>query len=468
MVLSPAELQRIKSESIRTPIEQTLLDRKQNEQELAKLQEIAKKQTAHIMQLEEARKANPPPSEIDVEAKQKNDELLAKAQRQLEENEDEIKRLNELILNAKCMAIREAQIAEKKTITHAEKQEQERLDAMMEAARIRDIERIHERDLKIKEESKKSVAIIKQQIKDREEAAILEAERKEQEANVSVRQWKEQDEREEHKKLEKKKKQREHLHQVQQANLENTERKKVQKEQAKEEDLRIIQYLVEKNKKEEEREVQEKLKKQEKEKEMARLLALQKTMQDKRSEQDALRAKRASEAYEREWRRKEKELALKKIEQENQLREARLKQQQDREHVIAVEAFKMKQEFFDMLKSQKDNEAKEKNDKLRKSELTHQYATEIKSQINKRETERKKERETVMAESQKFKKEQQEKKSHLDVVKARKLQELRDLGIPEKYCNEIRRQMKDLEKQKISNQPMIEKKAAKTEGKAKK
>ncbi len=46
----------------------------------------------------------------------------------MEEQEDEIKQLNEMILAAKCHAIREAQIAEKQVILHEIKQEELRLD----------------------------------------------------------------------------------------------------------------------------------------------------------------------------------------------------------------------------------------------------------------------------------------------------------------------------------------------------
>jgi hypothetical protein len=215
---------------------------------------------------------------LDIEAQQRSKELLAKAQRQLEEDEDEIKRMNELILHAKCMAVREAQMAEKQTIAEAERFEQDRLDAMMEAARIQDIERIHERDQRIKLESKKSVAIIQQQIKEREEAAILDAERKEQEARNNVKLWAEQDHVEEEKMVLKKKKQKEHLLQVQQANIENTQRRKLAKETARQEDQKILQYLLEKDRQEEEREQQEKKKKADKEKEIARLLAQQKNV----------------------------------------------------------------------------------------------------------------------------------------------------------------------------------------------
>ena len=62
------------------------------------------------------------------EAKAKNEAILKDAQRQMEEQEDEIKQLNEMILSAKCHAIREAQIAEKRAIHDELKQEEARLD----------------------------------------------------------------------------------------------------------------------------------------------------------------------------------------------------------------------------------------------------------------------------------------------------------------------------------------------------
>lgn len=50
------------------------------------------------------------------EAKEKSQYLLQKAHEQMEEQEDEIKKLNELILNAKCHAIRDNQLIEKMEI----------------------------------------------------------------------------------------------------------------------------------------------------------------------------------------------------------------------------------------------------------------------------------------------------------------------------------------------------------------
>ena len=51
----------------------------------------------------------------------------------MEEQEDEIKQLNEMILSAKCHAIREAQLTEKKIIKQELKAEEARLDEVRPA-----------------------------------------------------------------------------------------------------------------------------------------------------------------------------------------------------------------------------------------------------------------------------------------------------------------------------------------------
>jgi hypothetical protein len=59
------------------------------------------------------RQKNKKMSELDRETLEKTNHLLAKAQMQLEEQEDEIKHLNELILYAKCVTIRDNQVDQK-------------------------------------------------------------------------------------------------------------------------------------------------------------------------------------------------------------------------------------------------------------------------------------------------------------------------------------------------------------------
>ena len=55
----------------------------------------------------------------------------------LAEQDDEIKKLNESVLNAKCHAIRDLQLREKGELQEAMEDEQHRLDLMMEVERTR-------------------------------------------------------------------------------------------------------------------------------------------------------------------------------------------------------------------------------------------------------------------------------------------------------------------------------------------
>ena len=64
----------------------------------------------------------------------------------MEEQDDEIKKLNEVILNAKCHAIRDAQLREKKEIDEAMMEEEKRLDLMMEVDRVKALKEYVERE----------------------------------------------------------------------------------------------------------------------------------------------------------------------------------------------------------------------------------------------------------------------------------------------------------------------------------
>ena len=67
------------------------------------------------------------------EAKEQSKDLLANARAQLAEQEDEIKKLNEAILNAKCHAIRDAQLREREEILRAMQEEEVRGDPVVRA-----------------------------------------------------------------------------------------------------------------------------------------------------------------------------------------------------------------------------------------------------------------------------------------------------------------------------------------------
>lgn len=66
--------------------------------------------------------------------------------------------------------------------------------------------------------------------------------------------------------------------------------------------------------------------------------------------QDALRAKRNQEVADREWRRKEKEKAQKKLQTETQLRQCRMDQMAAKEHERAVQIQRDQAEFQKILR----------------------------------------------------------------------------------------------------------------------
>jgi len=145
-------------------------------------------------------------------------------------------------------------------------------------------------------------------------------------------------------------------------------------------------------------------------------------MADKQAEKDALRAQRAYEAYEREWRRKEKETAEKQAQLEKEIREERSRQQQSREKAIALESQKLKEQFFTSLEQQKNLEAKIKAEALHKAEMNRQYAHEVQAQIKEKELLRKKNREDFFLEGVRMAQERNEKKAKIDAIKERKIQ----------------------------------------------
>ncbi|VDQ13843.1 unnamed protein product [Trichobilharzia regenti] len=74
-------------------------------------------------------------TDLEEETRKQAEVLLQKALEQRQDQEDEIKALNEWILNAKIQAIRDEQILEKGQIKKEMAVEELRLDNMMELAR---------------------------------------------------------------------------------------------------------------------------------------------------------------------------------------------------------------------------------------------------------------------------------------------------------------------------------------------
>merc|ERR1712195_289865 len=130
---------------------------------------------------------------------------------------------------------------------------------------------------------------------------------------------------------------------------------------------------------------------------------------DKKAELDALRAKRAMEQAERDWRQKERASIQKQQSQNKMLSQARTQQKKEKERRLETVAKSERNEFDRILKVQRDAAAVEEEKECQKQE------------------------------ARKLRKEIQKEKGHLERIKDRKIQELSQMGIPDKYLIELAR-----------------------------
>lgn len=391
--------------------------------------------------LDLARVKNAALSDLEVEAKEKAEHLLSRANALRLEQEDEIKHLNEMILNAKCHAIRDAQILEKGQISRELVDEEKRLDNMMEVDRQSSIRIQEEIERQRKDEQLMGAAKLMEQIHENEQERLFELERKDQE-NIQMQRYVEKLMEEDQAAVEKKHDEQIKLREeLNKANRDILRRKDIKKEQEKMEEHKVLEYQKKKAEREAAFEKEQERIRIEKEKETARLRALQERAKDEQSERDALRAKRAQEQTEREWRTKEAAEVRKKAETEAMLEEARHKQMMQKEHYLAVQAQRERQEFERVLRAQKELVEREKREELevRKKRLTH--ADDVRAQIRRKEQERIAERNAFFEEGVKLDEEARARRARLDEVKRKKLTELRDAGIPDKYLAGVERKV---------------------------
>lgn len=394
-----------------------------------------------MKQMDLTRRKNEKLNDLEEEAKERAQHLLEKANEQRQEQEDEIKYLNELILNAKCHAIRDAQILEKGIVRKEMMDEEKRLDSMMEVDRVNALKIHEEIENTRKDERLLGAMTLMEQIQENEQEKLLELEKKDME-NIAMQKYLEKLCAEEAEQLEKKREAASQLREdLNKANNAMLQRKEMAKEQERALDLKVLDFQKQKAEREAAYEKEVEQKRIEKEREVGRLRALQERARDEQAERDALRAKRAQEQTEREWRQKEAEEARKKAEQEAMLTEARAVQMENKEHFLAVQAQRDRSEFERVLRAQKELVEKDKREEEEQMRRRRLYADDVRTQIREKEQIRISERNAFFEEGHKLNEEAKMRRSKLDEVKQKKLNELREIGIHEKYLAQVERKI---------------------------
>lgn len=387
------------------------------------------------------RMQNKPKNDLEKEAQEQQQEQIERYRLQKLENDDEIRHLNELILEAKCHAIRDAQIQEKHDIAKELQVENDRLDGMMEVDRIAALRQQEEVARLRKASRQRGAAMIMDQIHTNESEKLMEKDRRDNEAKMmqaNQQTLQLQDLAEiETRKLQQKEMQKE----IDIINEATQQAKQLRLEQDRIAEERVAAYQKQKEKRE--REVEEEMSRirLEKELETAKLRKAQEKASDLQAEKDALRAKRHEEHTEREYRRKVREEAAKKAVVEAEMAFAREEQIQAKRHLSAVQAARERAEFDkDKRESQKEIEKMEALNEVRQMNL-RKYAEDVKNQIGEREGQRINDRKAFFEETITKNKELEEINKRLKDVKLGKLKALHESGVPEKYVHEVARRI---------------------------
>ncbi|MEW5310671.1 MAG: hypothetical protein WDW38_002447 [Sanguina aurantia] len=402
-------------------------------------QAVSKARKEKMLKLEEEARKQAKPTETEMLKRQVDGATLDKASAMLEEQKDEVKHMNQMVLYSKCVTIRDAQIEEKKSMMVEEEEEQRRLDLMMEVERIRALGQYEERERQRVEERRRGSKVLEEQIAGRERERVRLEELRDVERLQMLREIERLKQEEMQVVIEKKIMAKALLEEVASSNAEQIRRKEFMKTREKEEDMKITEYIRAKDRREAAHATEKQRIAHEKELETARLRAQQERAADKASELDELRARRYQEAKEREWRTKEKAAAERQAAMMLELADARSAQQNAKLKQRAEMAQVEQHEFMRVLSVSRAKEAEELQQTAATLSINGRYKEELLAQIQANEEKRKKDRQEHLEEGEQIRANAEKERARLQTIKARKLHDLEEAGVPSKYRAELER-----------------------------
>ncbi len=376
-------------------------------------------------------------SELEKENLANNKSLKDKAKKLLDENTDEAKDLNKLIMYAKVASTRDKQQEETKFKENEYKKYNEKLDLLMEIERLKELQLQEEREKTRKDQQLAGALVIIDQIKERDYERSKALDQKEREKIIMLRQVKDMEDEEKRISELKKKEAAKLAKEVEETNMKASEIKERKKIEEKELELKIHEYNVNKTKREEEELAEKKRIQEEKEKEVQKLRERQERAKDKASELDAIRAKRAFEEAERQAREKErKEIEFRKKMVEELMRANEI-QKLDKEQRLSEQAKIEKEEYSKIIEAQLKNQEDERRKEEDRVRMRYDHNGELRRQIKVREEHDKQKRREELEEGRKMKQKVLDIKTNIERIKEEKLSQLKALNVQEKYITPL-------------------------------
>ncbi|RNF27192.1 flagella associated protein [Trypanosoma conorhini] len=378
----------------------------------------------------------------DIEEEQQQRLHLERAKNLIDEQFEEVRAMNQIVMEAKCLAIRNAQLMEKKRGKEAERKQEEELDQMMVLESKRAQRLYEEREREQVEGRKKNLAVIRAQLEEREIDRIRKLEAHQQEQEAMTRHIERLREEEAAEKLRRQEAARRLMEDAALSNAEQIKLKKRQQELELEEERQVLEYIKAKEERERRFAEEQQRIRDEKEREVARLRAQQQRVQDKQAELDEIRAKRAQEAHARETRRKEKERKENERAILQELARVREQQMEERKRIKAEQHQQELEELEHIVAVQKLALEKDRERKARARHLHEENSLAVLKQIMEVEERRRRERHEHVAEGNNLLMQMRDREAAIEAIRQRKLAELEELGVPEEYTKALTKKIK--------------------------
>ena len=142
---------------------------------------MARTKKEKMIKLDEDRAKKVQPSVLAQEEMQRSNQILSKAQMQLDEQHDDVKQMNQMVFYSKVVTVRDKQLEEAKQLEREYQEEQKKLDLMMEIQRLKALKTEEDREALRKAARKQGAQVITEQIQERHQQRLKEQELREKE-----------------------------------------------------------------------------------------------------------------------------------------------------------------------------------------------------------------------------------------------------------------------------------------------
>jgi hypothetical protein len=385
------------------------------------------------------RKTNEPPSQLDLDTAKKEQSMLANARELLAEQDDEIKKINELILEAKVHAVLDAQVSEKREIKQHEAEHDYRLDLMMEEERVRGLLEAERIERSLKEEHMQGRRELEAQIEERELQGLLGNEIREQEQKAMLEKLELLHLEDYESAQQKRDEARALMADVSRANQEAIRIRQTREAAAQLEDAKLAEFLAMKAEREQELEEEGLRKKAAWERQQARMIESQDAQSSLQEERDGLAERRAHAERERKARAQAVIDARNKAAAREELLAGLNTQLESRAHERARVAEDDYKEFHTNLKALEDVIITEKTTESESHARRVANKEGVIEQIKEKEREAIMERVNFFEEGSELGKEAAERAARIAEIKERKLEALRMSGIDPSHLVQVER-----------------------------